>query len=445
MNRTHQFNGIVCAIAVVLISAAIARTASAQTLIHEQFSFEQFGPGVAIVDSNGVGMLGFTGTPDDSTMNAAETAAETPPAPPNNYPIVDDTHDTVVNVAGDVQRPFTNDMMSLTNFVYVDTMIQPGLLSIEPPVPDAAQIALYFSTNGNLVVRHAVYSNGCTTVNRKWSELTHTPIASNEWARLTICLNYLDAGAGFNNNEHYFALSINGQLLGHPLAYKTLPIGGGSDCVAPDVPEPAGPSETNYWFGMADSLFGGGGADNQPNNRFFSEVEYSGLGKFDDLVVTGSAVLATTSTTSTTSTIGGTTTTTTSSSSTTLGGFAAWIDDWGLAPQDQDPDDDPDGDGATNCEEWNAGTNPNDVNDVFEITSIERLSGLNRITWVYGTNTTIATPFSVWRTDNLLTNMVTIQSGIARDPSGQSTYDDTNQTINAPDYRVVIDPDTTCP
>jgi hypothetical protein len=433
MNRTHQITGFVCSIAVMLISVALTQTASAQILLHEQFSFEQFGPGVAIVDSNGVGMLGFTGTPDDSTLNAAETVTETPPAPPNNYPIVDDTHNTVVSVQGDVQRPFTSEMLSLTNFVYVDTMIQPGLLSIEPPVPDAAQFAAYFSTNGNLVVRHAIYTNGCTVVNRKWSELAHTPIASNEWARLTICLNYLDAGPTFNNNEHYYAITLNGQLLSNPLAYKTLPIGGGSDCVAPDVPEPAGADETNYWFGMADSLFGGGGPENQPNNRFFSEVEYSGLGKFDDLVVTGSGVLGTTSTTSSSSTTGGAPT-----------AFEEFIGMWGLPPQDQDPEDDPDGDGATNEEEWNAGTNPNDPNDVFEITAIERLSGSNCVTWVYGTSTTITTPFSVWRTAVLTNppNYAVIQTGIARDSSGQSSYYDTNQTINAPDYRVVIDPKT---
>ena len=80
---------------------------------------------------------------------------------------------------------------------------------------------------------------------------------------------------------------------------------------------------------------------------------------------------------------------------------------------------------------------------MFEITAIVRLTGSNCVTWVYGTNTTITTPFTLWRATNL-NDLVyeVIQTGIPRDSSGTSTGYDTNQTPRAPNYRAVIDPKT---
>jgi len=75
---------------------------------------------------------------------------------------------------------------------------------------------------------------------------------------------------------------------------------------------------------------------------------------------------------------------------------------------------------------------------VIEITSIERLSGANSVTWAYGTNTPLI--FAVRRTDNLLTNMNVIATGIVSHPSGQSTFYDTNQVIRSPFYEIAVNP-----
>ena len=123
--------------------------------------------------------------------------------------------------------------------------------------------------------------------------------------------------------------------------------------------------------------------------------------------------------------------------------FEEWSEQFNLPSDEDGPEDDPDGDGATNSEEWNAGTNPNDSSEVFEITAIERLIGSNCVTWVYGTDTTVTTPFTIWRATSL-NDLVyeVIQTGIPRDSSAKSTFYDTDQTARAPEYRVVINPKT---
>ena len=152
------------------------------------------------------------------------------------------------------------------------------------------------------------------------------------------------------------------------------------------------------------------------------------------MVVTGSASLVITTSTSSTTGVGG---------GPSL--YDTYIAQFGLGAGEQGAGDDPDGDGASNEEEWNSGTNPNDANDVFEITVIARSSTGTDITWSYGTNSTIDTPFSVWRATNLNELVYeVIASGIAREADGDSTYTDNDVVMQGddPNYRVVIDPIT---
>ena len=51
------------------------------------------------------------------------------------------------------------------------------------------------------------------------------------------------------------------------------------------------------------------------------------------------------------------------------------------ATGDNGPDGDPDGDGATNYEEWQAGTDPNDPNDVLSIVNLTNLGPNMEVQW----------------------------------------------------------------
>ena len=124
-----------------------------------------------------------------------------------------------------------------------------------------------------------------------------------------------------------------------------------------------------------------------------------------------------------------TTTSTSSTSTTTLPAtpFDIWVAQFGLPAGQDDPDDDPDGDGATNLEEWIAGTDPSNENDVFAIVQLDLLTGSNCVWWRFGTNTEITTPFSLWRATNLGDQVFeVIANGIPRAPSGTNIYYDTN-------------------
>ena len=119
--------------------------------------------------------------------------------------------------------------------------------------------------------------------------------------------------------------------------------------------------------------------------------------------------------------------------------FGTWVAQFNLPPGQGGPNDDPDGDGASNLEEWIAGTGPSDPHEVFEIVTLDFLNGSNCIQWQYGTNTEITTPFILWRTTNEMGLVYeAIASGIPRDPSGFSLYYDTNPPALPALYRTIL-------
>ena len=106
---------------------------------------------------------------------------------------------------------------------------------------------------------------------------------------------------------------------------------------------------------------------------------------------------------------------------------------------DNDPTVDSDGDGATNYEEYIAGTDPNDPQDVFQVLAIDMLDGSNCIRWMSGTNSGVTTEFVLSRMTNLVDFVFEeIANGIARDASGTNLFYDTSPPDAATYYRPAL-------
>ena len=393
----------------MLLLVAPASSHAQANAIPANWSFEAEAPGTAIVDTNGVGILGWTGSSFTASNHAAEVVAITPPSPSGGYPLPSETHNNVIRILGDVQTTFnTNSALhrSYAN-VYIDWLVQAGQLTVdEPDIPDGIQVAGFFTTNGLLKIYHANYTNSFNPVlNRYWTELQHTPVGSNDWVRLTICMDYLSAPSIFQKLENFFAIQLNGQILSHPTAYLSPVLDDPGDG---NFPQQAGAGETNMWFLNADSGFGDGlqASGNVPNNAFLTAVEFSGLGHIDDLVVMTNFPSF--------------------GPPPPLTPFEIWIAQFSVGAEDG-PGDDPDEDGATNWEEYLAGTSASDPNDVFKIIVEEYMNGTNCVTWLSSTNSGVFTTFTLYRATNLIEDVWTpIASNIVRDASGTNLWYDNN-------------------
>lgn len=163
--------------------------------------------------------------------------------------------------------------------VVVDFMCKPGTLRSVPAITHETQTALYFGTNGHLMVWHSKYDEAFTTQSELWTELNNAPVRDDEWVRLTITLRYYTPSELAFPCEQFFSIQINGgQPLESPNAYPTT--------IAPSTH--GGP-----WFLCADS--GWNKMAQNPdhfnvsnNDRFLSNVFFAGAGAVDDLVVTES-------------------------------------------------------------------------------------------------------------------------------------------------------------
>jgi hypothetical protein len=187
-------------------------------------------------------------------------------------------------------------------------------------------------------------------------------LASNQWFRLTINIDYLTGHALYQ--DHYFQISVDG---GSPIS---------GDIGYPSIPAGTTGPHFGPWIVCADS--GGATGQRGPNNRYFSGLGLMGVGSVDDLVVNRSGQ--------------------TTNVPPPPSPLVTWLGNNGYTTNDLGRDDD--SDGATVGDEYCAQTNPHDSNSVFKVNSVVYGASSHEVVW--GGSTTTALVFRIYRSTDLL-------------------------------------------
>ncbi|MDE0838225.1 MAG: hypothetical protein OSB41_04155 [Kiritimatiellae bacterium] len=381
--------------------------------IGDSWSFEGLSDGDPIVDTNGASLHGmWEGGPFSPTNSAAEAVAISYTQPSGGYPLPLATHNIAMQILGDISNSFNfaDDVNLDPTNVWIDLVAQLGQLTFEPDIPADAQLAAYVNTNGDLIVRHTLYTTGFAIGEQTWTTLqvqvssnsftAHTPIGTNDFVRLSVMINYITAvELAFAYGENYFQIYLDGVLLASPNGYDLQPDGSGD-----------GPPTGGSWFLCSDSGYGGTG----PNNDYLTSVAFSGAGVVDDIVVAESIAAF--------------------STNTPMTAFEQWLTDNGIPPNEGTLDED--NDGASNWAEYVAGTDPDDDSDYFHIVRTEYFGTSNCIWWVIGTETNLATELFVQRATNLtdVNPWSVVASSLTPSGTGTNVWYDTAVPSNAPVY-----------
>lgn len=464
------------AVGAVLLAALAPATAQATNSVPYADSFESYAPGTGLVSSN-VALRWYGAAEAGLVVRAKDNTY------PLRMPLPNATHSNVLELL----EPSTNMLNHAggdTN-VWIDCVVYPVRSAMEPELDDDIQLALYFNSEGHVVIRHRYYTPDLYAP-LVWTELQHAPLPTDQWVRVTIKLDYLTASYPEADwLDAHFQVYLNGGaaltnergLVSIPFPTDTWPL----------------PSSLfgGSWFMMANAGAGVVG----PNK--LSSLEFKGSGFIDDLVITnGDSLVAApdTWTIEATTGTGGTiypagmlsvaegqdltftvyefenyvladvlvdgysvgatnsytfntvTTNHTISASftaapsyTSKGINKSWMDLHGLTNYEIDQDLDQDSDDALTWEEYVAGTDPTNSASVFRVIDVSYLGSQNRVRW-YGTmDSGVTEPFSMLRSTNLnaaATNAWELieSNSLPRASSGTNVYWDVNVPSNAPAY-----------
>ncbi len=368
----------------------------ALTPIPAEWSFEGLSAGDPIVNADGSGIDGWEG--ESFGPNPAAVAIERSyPWPMGGYPLELASHEKIMQLSGNVSNLFESagdPQVDPTN-VWVDLVMQAGQLSVAPDTPTNAQFAAYVNTNGHLVILNAAYNADFSAQTVEWTELSHDPIDSDDFVRLSIMVRYRTQTeiAFQTDGENWYQVYLGGELLedsSRGYADENPLIGG--------VGTPSG----GPWFLCANSGFNA-----SPHADYLSAIALEGAGAMDDIVVT-------------------TVEPTFSTNPPSLPPFEQWLVDNGFDAGDANLD--PDEDGASNWEEYVAGTDPNEGSSVFRIIRTDVFSSSNCVWWVIGTENNLTTDFVMRRATNLneAQPWTVVASDLPRDPSGTNLWYDTS-------------------
>jgi len=301
-------------------------------------SFESYANGFALAGTNG-----WSGDPGSAVVTARTYTAAVPPG----VPLPEAAHERVLRSADALARAIRGETGQAVN---VDLMVLARRDALPVAFSNNVQTALCVDTNGRLHALHLWHDGAAWTP--RWTALSDAPIATDQWVRVSVSMDYDRSPAG----DTFFSPRLNGSLC--PTAYG---------CRAPDDPRSPGP-----WYMCADSPGRGG-----PGNRKLSAFEIRGETWIDDLVVSTNAFAHTGPTE-------------------TNGVPFAWFDRWGLA---RDPGADGDNDGVPAEDEHAAGTDPTDPESVFRVTDIWTDNGAVFVRFM-GNDSGAAAPYIMERATN---------------------------------------------
>jgi hypothetical protein len=315
-----------------------------------------------------------------------------------------------------IDQVVTNEVWGDYTNVFVDFVIEAARL-VEAPntdeLPADAQVAMFFNTNGHLVLWHSYYAQPGFVPTERWTELMHPPVDSSEFVRVTIAMNYLEDAAwtpggiyGQPYEDKFFTVHLNGGgAITSAWAYPRIPV---------DLPE-NGQTVSN----MPPKNFLMHGSGNGGGNSWLSSFTCGGKGFLDDLQVVVAAPFE-----PPTQTV-----------------FGAWMELYGLS----DPEGDEDSDGSLNWEEYIAGTIPDDDTSVMKVIMITSESD-KTIYW-FATDANDDSPFAVYRSTNLLdaTGWVRVASNLVRSATGTNVWSDTTAPEDTPAFYLPTIPDVSIP
>ncbi len=229
----------------VTTSSGITNTVGVNT----SWSFETYTNGEQIVDTE---IDSWYGSEADSLL--AKTNSYTPPSGGNP---ISGNHNVVMELVSDASNLV--ESVDLGN-IWIEHIVKPTRWDQEGHpsnnLPADAQMAYYVSTNNHIVIYHTAYDNGVGGVlSEVWTEISEPEIASNEWIRVSINMDYDYFSAEYPNggwDSCYFRMMVNGQTLTNSAAK-------GGD-----------------YFAMATGL----------SVTKMRSIQLQGTGLFDDFVVT---------------------------------------------------------------------------------------------------------------------------------------------------------------
>lgn len=164
-------------------------------------SFESFAPGTVL---SGTGA--WSGAEGDGTVIVH---LYTPPVPPG-YPLPLEEHTNVLQVIDSIRHP----VYGADGTVQVDLMMQSHRGTPEDDPGEETQAALYVDEHGIVHIWHTAEEDSQRV--RRWTALSHPPVASGQWVRVSVALDYETCPDG----DTFFSPRVNGSLAPTAYGYK---------------------------------------------------------------------------------------------------------------------------------------------------------------------------------------------------------------------------------
>lgn len=245
----------------VLLAIPLSVLANANTnILPYAESFEGYTNGYVITNCTGWSM------PDVSEAYVRSNNTTWATSYTGPYPLPGATHTNVLYISGIVSNKIGGTEIggvANTNQVWSDFLLMPGQVDETNSfsVGSDVQLAFYVKTNSHLVLLNGIPGPPSAVVPR-WTELTGTTIASDQWVRFTVLCDYRPQDA--INTNYYFQIFTNGTPLSDAAGYTA----NDGSCQSP-----------GRWFCMANV-----------SRQSMSNMVLQGTGWLDDLVITNNPI-----------------------------------------------------------------------------------------------------------------------------------------------------------